>query len=285
MTSSVHTNLGALGALQSLGGINTSLSATQNRVSSGLKVQGAKDDGALYHVAQAQRAEFKAFDAISAGLDRAKSSIDVALAAGSAVSDLFMQMREKAVAASDSSISATSRAAYNVEFVALRDQIGQVLSAAVFDGTNLLNGPAGTLNYQASTNGTQSVSVPVLDLSLPAAPGAIASPAAGIYLGAGADLTSAANAQDARDRAAASLEFVNSQMTRLGAAGKRIETQRNFIGRLQDGIKGGIGHLVDADMAAESARLSSLQTKQQLGTQALSLANQSPQALLNLLRS
>lgn len=287
MTSSVHTNMGAMLALQNLNKTNRELENVQTRINTGLKVSSAKDNGAVYNIAQQQRADHSAYDAVRTSLNRAKSIADVALAAGEALSDLFMQMREKAVAAADPSASATSRAAYNQEFIALRDQVPSIIQNAVFDGGNLLNGPAATnLSFLANTSGSLTVSLPVLDLNLGALLGtAPASPAVDIYLGATSQLDSAVNAATVRDQVAASLDYVNSEMARLGASAKRVDNHNIFVGKLQDTIKGGIGNLVDADLAMEAARLQAAQVKQQLGSQALSIANQAPQSIMNLFRN
>lgn len=285
--ASVHTNMGAMMALQNLNRTNSELQTTQMRINTGLKVSTAKDNGAVYNIAQQMRSEKSALDAVRGGLDRAKSIADVALAAGEALSDVFVQMRDKAVAAADPSISATSRAAYNQEFIALRDQVSSIIQNAVFDGGNLLNGGATSLDFLANTSGSLTVSLPVLDLNLGAAgsaPGVIPATPADVYLEVDDVLDTAANAAIVRDRVAASLNFVNAELARLGAAAKRIDNHNVFVGKLQDSIKGGIGNLVDADMAVEAARLQAAQVKQQLGTQALSIANQAPQSILSLFR-
>lgn len=287
MTSSVHTNMGAMLALQNLNKTNRDMESIQTRINTGLKVANAKDNGAVYNIAQQQRADHSAFDAVRTSLNRAKSIADVALAAGESLSDIFMQMREKAVAAADPSASATSRAAYNQEFIALRDQVSSIIQNAVFDGGNLLNGGGTTLDFLANTSGSLTVSLPVLDLNLGAAgsaPGVLPTPPVDVYLEADDVLDTAANAAIVRDRVAASLNFVNAELARLGAAAKRIDNHNVFVGKLQDSIKGGIGNLVDADMAVEAARLQAAQVKQQLGTQALSIANQAPQSILSLFR-
>ena len=138
--TSVHTNMGAMLALQNLNSTNRELQSVQNRINTGLKVSSAKDNGAVYNIAQQQRADHSAFDAVRTSLNRAKSIADVGLAAGQALSDVFTQMREKAVAASDPSASASSRAAYNQEFIAPRDQVASIIDNAIFDGGNVLNG-------------------------------------------------------------------------------------------------------------------------------------------------
>lgn len=285
MANSVHTNMGAMVALQNLNATSRELSVTQSRINTGLKVARAQDNGAIYNIAQQQRSENSAYNAVADGLNRAKSIADVALAAGEALSDIFTQMREKAVAASDTSISATSRAAYNSEFAALRDQVPSVIANAVFDGANILGGGA-NLTFQANTTGSQTITLPTLDLALGAGAGtAVATPAADIYLGVTSDLSTAALAATSRDQVVASLTFLNSELARLGASATRVENHSIFVSKLQDAITGGIGNLVDADLASESARLQSLQVKQQLGTQALSIANQAPQTILSLFRN
>jgi flagellin len=285
MNNSVHTNVGAMAALQNLNNTSRELGMVQNRINTGLKVATAKDNGAVYNIAQQQRSENSAYTAVKTGLDRAKAIADVALAAGESLSDIFTQMREKAVAAADTSISATSRAAYNSEFIALRDQVASVVANATFDGANLIGGGA-ALTFMANTTGTQTVSLPTLDLRL-VADYATAGPYTGtaMALDLTDDLTTAAAAAQNRDRVAASLTFINSELARLGAAAKRIDSHAIFVGKLQDAITGGIGNMVDADLASESARLQSLQVKQQLGTQALSIANQAPQSILSLFRN
>jgi flagellin len=285
MTNSVHTNVGAMVALQNLNSTSRELTTTQGRISTGLKVATARDNGATYNIAQQQRSENSAYDAVADGLNRAKSIADVALAAGTALSDLFTSMREKALAASDTSISVTSRAAYNNEFKALRDQVPSIIANAVFDGANILGGGT-NLVFLANSTGSQTITMPTLDLSLGAGAGtATASPATDIYLGATSDLSTAALAATSRDQVVASLEYINTELSRLGATAKRIDNHAIFVSKLQDAITSGIGNMVDADLAQESARLQSLQVKQQLGTQALSIANQAPQSILSLFRN
>ena len=289
MASSVNTNVGAMAAVRVLGNNSRALEIVQNRISSGLKVATAKDNGATYGIAQQQRAEVRAFEAVSQGLSRATSAADVGLAAGAAISDVLIQMREKALAATGMTISASSRTSYNEEFVALRDQVASIISNAVFDGINLVGGPGPgpgptDLLFPASTDGAQTISLPVLDFNLTAAPIAMGGPP-GIYLDVAQDISTAVNAQDALDRIIVSLDYVNQELSRLGTAAKRVDTHLNFVSRLSDSIVEGIGNIVDANLASESAHLQALQVKQQMSTQALNIANKSPQTLLNLLRS
>jgi flagellin len=272
MANSVHTNMSSMVALQNLNSTSRSLETTQNRINTGLRVANAKDNGASYNIAQQMRSENSAYEAVRNGLNRAKSMADVGLAAGESISDVLTQMRDKAVAAMDASISATSRTAYNNEFISLRDQITSIVANAVFDGANLIGGGTNR-DFLANTTGTQLVTLPTLDFTL-----------ATLGLTTAALATTAA-AGTSRGLVETALSNVNSSLARLGVATKRVESHEVFVSKLQDAITGGIGTLVDADLASESARLQSLQVKQQLGTQALSIANQAPQTLLSLFRN
>ena len=136
-TNSVNTNAGALIALQNLNATNTELAQTQNRISTGKRVMSAKDNGAIWAIAQSQKATSNSLNAVMSSLQRGSSVIDVSLAAWETVADLLSQMKEKALAASDASLDASSRSALNVDFMSLRDQIAKAVSNADFNGTNL----------------------------------------------------------------------------------------------------------------------------------------------------
>jgi flagellin len=288
MATSLNTNVGAMTAVRVLNNTTRSLDTLQGRISSGLRVANAKDNGASYGIAQQQRSEVSSIEAVKVGLARATSAADVALAAGEAISDVLMQMRDKALAATGQTISATTRASYNDEFIALRDQITSILDNATFDGMNLLKGPppapaVASLTFPASADGTQTVALPILDFNLTTTPLTLGS-GPGMYLDVTTDISDDVLAAEAVQRVIASLDYVNQELSRLGTAAKRIDNHVNFITRLSDSIVEGIGNIVDANLATDSAQLQALQVRQQMSTQALSIANQSPSALLNLLR-
>jgi flagellin len=300
ISSSVHTNMGAMIALQNLNKSNRELAMIQDRISSGMKVATAKDNGAVYNVAQQLRAEHSSYDAVTTSLNRATSIADVALAAGEKISDLFVQMKANAVATAIDNISPSSRTAYNNEFRDLLAQVNQFVANASFDGGNLLDGkndpaiPTFTNSYTflANTDASQVIDLPVTDFRLldtttpgPPSPSAITYAPDQVHVEATSDLLTADNAADVLKRITASSEFVNSQLGRIGSISRRIESHMQFVVKLQDSLKGGIGNLVDADLAVESARLAAIQVKQQLGTQALSIANQAPQSVLSLFRN
>ncbi|MGD9967274.1 MAG: flagellin [Hyphomonadaceae bacterium] len=395
--TSVNTNYGALIALQALNQTTRELDEVQNRVNTGLKVSSAKDNGAVFAIAQQQRARVGALSSVQSGIDRATSTIDVALSAGQSISDLLIQLKEKAVAAQATDLSADQRAALGADFSALRTQINQIANASTFNGVNLvaaggsnvsvltsdlagasvgrqiqstviagtvpslsgylvgngsvviaddsvfrLNGVAiGTVDITATmtvsdylsavstatggrvtasynqTSGQFTYVAPEAvavsnELSITSAGtarswlgqgvAATAVTAASVTTtvtdldftvdGAGAlasvtsalSLTNSANAQAASAAIDTATTLLNQQLATLGSQAKALEVQKTFLGKLSDSIVGGISNLVDADLAKESARLQALQVKQQLGAQALSIANSAPSIVLSFFR-
>lgn len=274
MTIGVHTNQAALVALQNLNKTNDTLEGVQGRISTGLKVQGAKDNASVWGIAQAQRADIGALSAVKMSLDRATSVSDVALAAGETVSDLLNTLKEKVVAAMDPSIDTQSRQALDADFKATLKQITQALTNANFDGANLLNGSlTSNIRFLANADANAYITLSVKNLSLG---GSI------LTVAAGASITTATLATGILTQLNASINNVNQALGDIGAQAKQIEAHNTFISKLTDVLNSGIGNLVDADLAKESARLQALQVQQQLGAQALSIANQAPQIVLSL---
>jgi len=397
---SVNTNYGASLALQSLKATQKELEDVQGRITTGLKVADASDNGAVFAIAQGQRARLTSLTSIKEAMDRTGSALDVALAAGTAVGDILLQLKSKAVSAQAQDLTTDQRSALQADFDNLRNQINQIVGSAQFNGLNLINAGGSSLNVSMSdvstgTAGRQVASTPVAGLvpalssyvvgnggvtaadgttftinsvaigtaaltatmtvqqyldevttatagrvtasydqsngqftyraaeavdttnelgvavagggtartwlghtNPPAAvtggastmsvtdwdwtaggSGALStvSTAANLLASAGSSLTTASNLDTA-------IVAINTQMAAMGSQAKSLEAQNNFIGKLRDVVEEGISNLVDADLAKESARLQSLQIKQQLGTQALSIANQAPQYILSLFR-
>ena len=273
--NSVNTNVGAMVALQNLQRTNEELSTVQSRINTGKKVNSAKDNGAIWAIAQGQRAEIGALNAVKDSLQRGQSAVDVAIAAGESVSDLLVQMKELALAATDETLSTASRDALNEDFSALRDQITSVIDNAEFNGVNLLTGTEG---FKALSN----VDGDTLDIG--AEEMAIGESGSAVTLASSSSIDTITNASTALDDVTDSIANVSASLARLGTGSKSFGTHLTFVGKLQDTLEAGVGNLVDADLAKESARLTALQTKQQLGVQALSIANSSTSILLGLFR-
>jgi flagellin len=275
--NSVNTNVGALVALQNLAATQTELMTTQNRINTGLKVASAKDNGAIWAIAQNQRATSQSLDAVKDSLQRGSSTVDVALAAGETISDLLLQMKAKALAASDTTLDTNSRIALNDDFTSLRDQISKAVNNADFNGGNMIKSGGTTIMALANADGTQVITVAAQDLSL-GGTGALSALTATASIGT---QTLASGMIAIVDNA---ITAVSSSLSQLGTGSKSLQSHLTFVGKLQDTLDAGVGNLVDADLAKESARLQALQTKQQLGIQALSIANQATQPLLSLFR-
>jgi flagellin len=235
MANSINTNVGALVALQNLNATSRELNVVQNRVNTGLKVATAKDNGAIWAIAQTQKADMMALDSTKNTINRARSVNDVGLAAGETVMAALIEMKALAVAIEGGAGDTT---AYEADYDALRAEITAAIADASFDGTAAL----------------------------------VLAPA----LATGATATSAI--------VQTAIDLTATAMQTLGTTSKSLERQLTFTSKLQDALESGIGNLVDADLAKESARLTALQTKQQLGVQALGIANQSSSILLGLFR-
>ena len=276
MTNSVHTNTAAAIALQNLARTNDRLGDVQSRISTGLKVQGAKDNAAIWAIAQQQRADVGALNAVKQSLDRATSIADVGLSAGESVSDLLNQLKEKVVAAKDSSLKTQSRELLNADFQALLRAIASAVDNATFDGGNILNGSLTTgIRFLANADASSFVTLSAKDLTLG---GSI------IELALSDSLLTLTCATQALTRLDNSIGQLNAALGEIGAQAKQIEAHNTFVTKLIDTLESGIGNLVDADLAKESARLQALQVQQQLGAQSLSIANQAPQIILSLFR-
>jgi len=273
--NSVNTNVGAMVALQNLNVTNNQLAEVQGRINTGKRVDSAKDNGAIWAIAQSQRAEIGALNSVKDSLQRGQSVADVAIAAGETVSDLLLQMKEKALAAADTSLSSTSRSALNEDFKALRDQLAKVVSNASFNGKNLLATGSTSVESLANAAGSSKLTVRAEIMALG---GAI------VTLAATASFATATVALTLSGTVDTSIANVSASLSRLGTASKSLETHASFMSKLQDTLESGVGNLVDADLAKESARLQALQTKQQLGIQALAIANSSASSLLGLFR-
>ena len=272
---SVNTNTGAMLALQYLNKTDRELQVAQAHINTGLKVATAKDDGSTFAIAQNMRGEVAGFHAVADSLNRGVSAIDVAMSAGHTISDLLIEMKNKAVASADISLDTASREALNADFIALRAQINTIVENAEFNGTNLINGTVSGITALASADGVNKITVSAEDMNLS---GQI------LTMSTQAAISTQASASAMITTINESLENVNAALARLGSGSKKFSIQQDFISKLIDTLNTGIGNLVDADLATESARLQALQVKQQLGVQALSIANQQPQIILSLFR-
>jgi flagellin len=401
---SVNTNYSAMVALQNLNFTNSELEGVQNKISTGLKISSARDNGAIYAIAEGQRSRVSSVAAVKDGIDRANSTIDVALSAGKSIGEILQKLKAKAVAAQADDLTADQRDALQADFTSLRSQIDTIANSAQFNGANLASGAA-SLNVlisdlggstAATTDGVQSAAlatpisgsalvinadsttgniadgdivsfdltdstnlgtfsigveltpgmtvddyvaavnaasggkisasyddvagqftylindpnfddlavssdgVDATNLGAGVATATVSSAGSNMFVVNGMDMTmssamfssfasvdistTAASATTAANALEQAITDLNVGLASLGSQATALDTQQDFLAKLSDEIENGIGNLVDADLAKESAKLQSLQIKQQLGAQALSIANQAPQVILSLFR-
>ena len=272
MGFSVNTNVGAMAALQSLNDTNRALATTQSRINSGKNVGSTKDDSGTFAIAQTLRGDLGGLGGVNSSLNRAKSTVDVAIAGAEQISDLINKMKSKAIEAADAGLDEASRTALAADFDGFKSQINTIIDSSAFNGTNLLKAGGGTVAALQSTS-MAAAKLTVANQDLTA-----------VVTAFGATFTSATTAATQVGVMDNQITAVNTKMSLLGAASRKIEGQQAFIGKLVDVIEAGVSNLVDADLAKESAKLQALQVKQQLGVQALSIANQAPQTIISLFR-
>jgi len=238
-------------------------------VNTGQKVSSAKDNGAIFAIATNQRAEMGALDAVKQSMQRGQSIVDVALAAGETITKALEEQKSLAVAIESSVAGSAAETAYLADFNALGNEITKALGGATFDGVNLFSATTDAVSVKTGTASGDT-------FTLKAASGA----ATAVATAGGAIVRAGATAA-AVDTA---LKAFTAELGALGTKSKSLERSLSFTSKMQDALEVGVGNLVDADLAKESAKLTALQTKQQLGVQALSIANQSSSVLLGLFR-
>ena len=287
--SSILTNSSAMVALQTMKSVNKSMAKVQDEISTGLKVATAKDNGAVWAVAQVMRSDIKGLETVGEQLALGSSTVGTARTAAETISDMLTTAKQKITGGGDLS-SAATRTKLAADLVALGEQINDIVSSAALNGVNMI-GTAGdppTAVAEASYNivgaitraadgtiGTQTITIDTADLS-----------GVGAVLTAltEADFTDAAGISTVLTSIETQVTTVNNAAAAFGTAQTQIEIQGTFVSKFIDSLKDGVGAMVDADMEEASARLSALQTQQQLGIQALSIANSAPQNVLSLFR-
>jgi flagellin len=271
---SVNTNQGAMVALQTLNRTNDQMDKTQNAIATGLKVASAKDNGALFAIANKMRSDVGAYDRVRESANRASAILDTGIAAGESIMELLNEMKGKALAGTQAGNSASAQAALAADFLQLREQIVSVIANASFDGANMIAATPNSAVSLGDAAGGNAITIAGANLT---STGTVVTTAANV-------LTDATTSAAALTNVNNSINNLGTQLATWGAGAKRLEVHKTFIGKLQDALSNGIGAIVDADLAKESAKLQALQVKQQLGVQALSIANSSSQTALSLFR-
>ena len=282
MSNSIITNPEAFVALRNLERTNEKLSKTQERLSTGLKVTSATDDASNFAIAQGVRGDVRALGAITQGLNNSKGIGEIALAGVTAISDLLQDIRQKLTELANGGLTTAQRVIVKADFDKLMSQAYGFVSNSNFNGRNLLISDATNVNTISNLNGTN------LTLTARSGPGSgvthLIRSLAAAALGTTGAATDSVNAQSVIVAQYSALETeINTSLGALGAEIRALKFQTDFLTTVNDSTEIGLGNIVDADLARESAELTALQVRQQLGVQVLGIANQQPQILLNLL--
>ncbi len=299
--NSVNTNISAQVALQSLNMTSTELQATQKRISTGYRVADAADDGAAFAVAQRVRADVGALTSVNDQLGNAKGLVTTSMSALGKISDSVNQAQKLLVQIASNGTTQDQRDQYVTSYKAIVSQVADYVDNSKYNGQSLLGSAAGTvagtsksvISSETGTSKTLSAEdVSGLASTLAGLIGATFSrTAAGVdsftAAAAGADQTAAATALSATSGATAfstTLKAVADKTNQIGADSNTLDATISFNSSKIDSLNAGLGALIDTDLSKESAKLQALQIKQQLGTQALSMANQAPQSLMSLFK-
>lgn len=278
MLNSINTNVSAMMALRNLNATSSQLVTTQDRVNSGRKIDSAKDNAAIWAIAEVQRADTRSLNAVLDTLNRAQSITDVALTATQAISDVLIEIKQHVVSAAEQGISSASLKAYSDHVDSLVGQVNRLRSEARFDGINMLDGtglatgasPA-SMTFRTLADDTATTFLEVKLDFVDYIDQIMATKSAN-----GGTLTALVGALDT------AIAQASTNLGRFGAFSQAIDTNRGFIEKRQDALTMAVGNLVDADLGREGARLIALQTRQALGIQAMSIANAGQRTLLSL---
>ena len=281
LNNSILTNVGAMVALNNLATVNANLKTTQSRISTGLKVAGAQDNASVFAVAQGLRGNIAAYDAVATALAGSQGLVSVATAAATSVSNAMQDVKVKLTQLSDDSLTSTQRSYYNNDLNALVNQINtSFIQGANYNGSNLLNS-SGLVSVIATTSGTTITYGGTTDQLSTAMTTFLAAVSTEMSATTGATALAMINGSGAWDTFN---NAVNAVLANLGSVNRQLTDQIKFNQSVSDATSTGLGALVDADLAKESANLTAYQTQQQLAMQPLSIANQAPSSILSLFR-
>jgi flagellin len=311
--ASINTNVAAMTALRSLTSTNQALTQTQARISTGLRVSTAADNAAYWSIATTMRSDKSSLSTVQDALGLGAAVVDVAYTGLDEAKNIVTKIKDKLVAAAQPGLD---RGKIQTEISELQAQLTGMASSATLQGQNWLSVDSSAAGFNATKSVVSSISraggsVSVQSISINTSSMVLFdanAAASGILDGTRNATTGAVDAAGTFSVSALSISALTDSTadmaildgfikgadraitemaagaTALGAAKARIDIQQSFVSSLMDAIEGGISQLVDADMNAESTRLQALQVKQQLGIQALSIANSSSQSILSLFR-
>jgi len=300
--SSLLTNSTAMTALQTLRSVSSQLATTQTRISTGQRVSTASDNAAYWSIATSMRADNAALSAVSDSLGLSAATVDTEYTAlTSVVGDSTGGLTKLQSLLVEAKTAGIDRAKIQADITQIQQQMKGTADAATFNGVNWLSTTASTpatvdlvSSYSrvgsTPTTGAITLTVGTYSLYTSSTSGILDTVSGGASVNT-IDITSLTDSAADQttlsgyiSQVTAAINSVASAAANLGAVKNRISTNTDFVKTLMDSVNRGVGQLVDADMNAESTRLQALQTQQQLGVQALSIANQNSQSILSLFR-
>ena len=282
MAMTINTNVNSLTAQRNAATNQSSLSTSIARLSSGLRVNSAKDDAAGLAIATRMDAQARGMSVAIRNANDGISMLQTAESGMQTVSDMLQRMRELAVQATNSTNTSSDVASLNQEYTQLASEIGRTISAVQFNGTSVLTTTAG-FDFQVGANSGQTITIASGTLNLSQSTNVsavVGGSTSALTTAAGSNSSNAANI-DAIDKA---LQSINDSRAQLGAAQSRFQNTVNFLQSAVENQTAAKGRIMDADFASETANLSRAQILQQAGTAMIAQANQLPQGVLSLLR-
>jgi len=289
--NSINTNAGSMIALDALNKTNTSLNAVQKQISTGYRVADAVDDGAAYAVAQSVRSAVGALTTVNQQLGSTQGLLSATSSALNDVSGLMASMRDVLTDLASTTTSSAERTQYTAQYSSLLANVKSDVQDAAYNGQSLIGDITGSIGNAAGTTAPSRTVVTrnevgsTYGIGTTSGSALYASLAAGTGTGGVLGQSTAQQMLTATGMFANQTASVNSAMNTYGAATNYISNQISYNSDKINSLNSGLGSLVDADLAQESALLQSLQIKQQLGTQSLTLADQTPQVLLSLVKA
>lgn len=268
----VNTNVGAQVGVQNLNQVNKRLDITQNRVSTGLRINSAVVDASSFSIAAGIRSDIGALAAVSQGIGNARGVATVAEAATTAISDQLGDLQATIIAAQNPGNTSQQQAILQQDFQAQVGQLNQIISSAGFNGTNLISSGSGNANVLANIDGS-TVTI--------RGNGQVGDAVAAL---GGASVASVSAAQTAIGTLNAARGSVSTALGNIGADTRAIGSQDSFLDRLSDAQSIGLGSIQDADLARDAARLSAQRVQQQLSVSTLNIANARPASVAPLFR-
>jgi flagellin len=274
MSQTINTNIVSLNSQRNLSMSQSSLATAMQRLSSGLRVNSAKDDAAGLAIAERMNAQVRGMNVAVRNANDGISLAQTAEGALGKLSEMMQRMRELAVQSANATNGAGDRASLDAEYQQLSAEIGRTINTTQFNGLDILSGGAGAQDFQVGANSGETVTITTTDMSANA----------NITAVTGGGLTTVAASTQALTDIDAALDTVNGERALYGAVQNRFEAVISTLQVSAENQSAARSRIMDADFAAETAALSRAQILQQAGNAMVAQANQLPQQVLSLLQ-